>query len=130
MLSQRGGQAGIEGMTSFKHLLRVLSEQVETQADGTPSLKRHTGGKVLVNPSDPDAEAGHKGAGYQVQVAKNKKFTSGKKTKTVKGYSKTSVKVTGLKAKTKYYVRVRTYMKVSGSTYYSNWSGVKSVKVK
>ena len=68
-----GGQAGIAGMTSFKHLLRVLSEQVEAQtekqADGTPSLKRHPGGKVLVNPSDPDAEAGHKGAGYQVQVA-------------------------------------------------------------
>ena len=82
LLAKRfGGQAGIADMTSFKHLLRVLSEQVETQAeaqagkqaetqaDGTPSLKRHTGGKVLVNPSDPDAETGHKGAGYQVQVA-------------------------------------------------------------
>ncbi len=82
LLAKRfGGQAGIADMTSFRHLLRVLSEQVEAQADkqaetqadkqadGTPSLKRHTGGKVLVNPSDPEAETGHKGAGYQVQVA-------------------------------------------------------------
>ena len=76
-----GDKAGISNMTSFKHLLRVLDEQVETKAgkqedakagkqeDGTPALKRHTGGKVLCNPSDPDAEIGHKGAGYQVQVA-------------------------------------------------------------
>ena len=64
-----GDKAGISDMTSFKHLLRVLDEQLETREDGTPALKRHTGGKVLCNPSDPDAETGHKGPGYQVQVA-------------------------------------------------------------
>ena len=76
-----GDKAGISDMTSFKHLLRVLDEQVETKAgrqedakagrqeDGAPALKRHTGGKVLCNPSDPDAEIGHKGPGYQVQVS-------------------------------------------------------------
>lgn len=78
LLAKRfGDEAGIADMTSFKHLLRVLSEQVETQAeaqtgkqaDGASVLKRHPGGKVLVNPSDPEAETGHKGAGYQVQVA-------------------------------------------------------------
>ena len=64
-----GDKAEISNMTSFRHLLRVLDEQLETRGDGTPALKRHTGGKVLCNPSDPDAEIGHKGPGYQVQVA-------------------------------------------------------------
>lgn len=64
-----GDKAEMSNMTSFRHLLRVLDEQLETRGDGTPALKRHTGGKVLCNPSDPDAEIGHKGPGYQVQVA-------------------------------------------------------------
>ena len=68
--------------------------------------------------------------GYQVQYATNKAFTKNVKSVTVKGYKKTSRKISGLKAKTTYYVRVRTYMKVSGKTYYSAWSAVKSVKTK
>ena len=52
------------------------------------------------------------------------------KTKTVKGYKYTSKKITKLSAKKKYYVQVRTYKTVSGKTYYSSWSSVKSVKTK
>ena len=66
--------------------------------------------------------------GYQIQLATNAKFTKNKKTVNVKGYSKTSVKVTKLKAKTKYYVRIRTYMKVGKTTYYSPWSAKKYKK--
>ncbi|MBR6472206.1 MAG: fibronectin type III domain-containing protein [Firmicutes bacterium] len=68
--------------------------------------------------------------GYQIQVATNKYFTKNKKTKKVAGYKKSSYKVTGLKAKTTYYVRVRTYMKIGRTTYYSGWSKVGSVKTK
>ena len=68
--------------------------------------------------------------GYQIQVARNKAFTKNSKTVTVKGFSKTSKKIKGLKSKTRYYVRIRTYMTVDGVEYYSNWSKVKSVKVK
>ena len=68
--------------------------------------------------------------GYQVQCSTNKKFKSGVKKKTVKGYKKTAVKISRLKSKKTYYVRVRTYMKTGGKTYYSNWSKVKAVKVK
>ena len=45
--------------------------------------------------------------GYEIQYSTNKKFTSVKKA-TVKGYGATSKKITGLKAKTTYYVRIRT----------------------
>ena len=68
--------------------------------------------------------------GYQVMVATNSKFTKNKKTTTVKGYSKVSKKVTGLKAKTKYYVKVRTYKTVKGVKVYSDWSKVKQIKTK
>ena len=68
--------------------------------------------------------------GYQVQVATNKAFTKNKKSVKVAGYSKVSKKITGLKAKTTYYVRVRTYKKIGRTTYYSPWSTVKSVKTK
>lgn len=68
--------------------------------------------------------------GYQIQLARNSTFTKNKKTVTVKGYKYTSKKVKKLKAKKKYYIRVRTYKTVSGEKYYSEWSNVKSIKTK
>ena len=69
-------------------------------------------------------------AGYQVQIATDKAFTKNLQTKKVKGYKKTSLKFKKLKRKTTYYTRVRTYISVGGTTYYSNWSAVKSGKTK
>ena len=68
--------------------------------------------------------------GYQIQLATDKKFKKNVKNVTVKGYRAVSKKVTGLKAKTNYYVRIRTYMKVGTKTYYSSWSGAKVKKTK
>lgn len=42
----------------------------------------------------------------------------------------TKYKVKKLKAKKKYYVRVRTYKTVKGKKVYSAWSKVKSIKTK
>ncbi|MDO4517838.1 MAG: fibronectin type III domain-containing protein, partial [Bacillota bacterium] len=67
--------------------------------------------------------------GYQVQYSTSKKF-SGAKTITVKSYKTTSKKITKLKAKKTYYVKVRTYKTVNGKKYYSAWSKVKTVKTK
>ena len=67
--------------------------------------------------------------GYQIRYSTSSKMTSAK-TKTVKGYKYTSKKITKLKAKKKYYVQVRTYKTVSGKTYYSSWSSIKSVTTK
>lgn len=65
--------------------------------------------------------------GYEIQLATNSKFTKNKKNVTVKGYDSTSKKVTGLKGGKKYYVRIRTYKKVGGTTYYSPWSKAMTV---
>ena len=68
--------------------------------------------------------------GYEIQLATNKAFTKNKKTVTVKGMNLTSKKVTGLKGKTKYWVKVRAYKTVSGEKIYSSWSAVKTIKTK
>ncbi len=67
--------------------------------------------------------------GYQIQYSTSSKFKSAKKI-TVKGYKKSAYTIKKLKAKKKYYVRVRTYMKVGKKTYYSTWSKKKSIKTK
>ena len=67
--------------------------------------------------------------GYQIQAALTKNFKTIASKKTVKGASKTSGKLTGLKTGKNYYVRIRTYKTVSGKKYYSAWSKAKTVKV-
>ena len=74
-------------------------------------------------------------AGYEIQYSTSSKFTK-KTTKTVKAAknSMTSKKITKLKAKKKYYVRIRTYQtfKVGkkSTKIYSGWSKAKTVTTK
>lgn len=62
--------------------------------------------------------------GYQIQYSTNKSFKSAK-TKTISNNKITSCNLSGLKGKTKYYIRIRTYKTVGGKKYYSDWSGTK-----
>lgn len=66
--------------------------------------------------------------GYQLQYGTSKNFT-GCKTVTLKSNQCTGSVRTGLKKNATYYVHIRTYKRVSGKTYYSDWSKVKSFKV-
>ena len=70
-----------------------------------------------------------KAGGYQLQYATAKNF-KGAKAVTVKKAKTTSVTIKKLAKGKKYYVRVRTYQKVSGKTYYSAWSASKNVTIK
>ncbi len=67
--------------------------------------------------------------GYQIQYSTSKSFKS-YKTKNVTSYKTASTSLTGLKAKTTYYVRVRTYKTVNGKKVYSGWSTIKYKKTK
>ena len=69
-------------------------------------------------------------SGYQIKIATNKKFTTGKKSVKVKNYKISSKKITKLKKNKKYYVKIRAYKVVDGKTYYSAWSKVKTKKTK
>lgn len=67
--------------------------------------------------------------GYQIQYSTSKKFT--KKTTKTKTTKKTSYKVTKLKKKTTYYVRVRSYkLDENGKKVYSKWTTVKKTTTK
>ena len=74
-------------------------------------------------------------AGYEIQYSTSSKFTK-KTTKTVKvtKNSTNSKKITKLKAKKKYYVRIRTYQTVKvgkkSTKIYSGWSKAKMVTTK
>ena len=68
--------------------------------------------------------------GYEIQYSTKKKFNKSVKTKKVTGAGKKSVTIKKLKARKKYYVRIRTWKKVGSKVYYSNWSKVKKVKTK
>ena len=68
--------------------------------------------------------------GYELQFATDSKFKQNKKSVTVSGYKKTSKTVKNLKKASNYYVRIRTYMTISGKKYASKWSKAKLVKVK
>ncbi len=73
-------------------------------------------------------------SGYQVQYSTSSKFKTGNKTATISRNKTTSKKISKLKSKKKYYVRVRTYknVKIGKKTVklYSGWSKAKSVKTK
>jgi len=68
--------------------------------------------------------------GYEIMYALNSKFTSGKKTVTVANPATASKKITKLKAKKKYYIKMRTYRTIGGKKYYSPWSKVKTTTTK
>lgn len=69
-------------------------------------------------------------SGYQIQIAKNKKFSKGKKTVNAKGCKAVSKKISKLNSGKKYFVKVRAYKTVGGKIYYSAWSKVLSKKTK
>ncbi len=67
--------------------------------------------------------------GYQIAYATKSDFSNAKYAYSNK-YKYTSKKISKLKRKTYYYVKVRTRMKVGGVWHYSAWSKVKKVKTK
>ena len=68
--------------------------------------------------------------GYEVQYSTSSGFKKGNKKAVIKKAGTISKKIKKLKAKKKYYVRVRTYRVVGGVKYYSAWSKKKSVKTR
>lgn len=67
--------------------------------------------------------------GYQIQFAADSRFTKERKTVTVGKQSVTRYKISGLKNKKTYYVRIRSYKRVGKKVLYSSWSTVKKIWV-
>ena len=119
----------------------------DRRRQGAPGKGNYTGTKTLYFTIKPKAtsissvSAGSKKftvkwkkqstqvTGYQIQYSTSSKFSKAK-TVTVSKNKTTSKTVSKLKAKKKYYVRVRTYKTVGKTKYYSSWSSAKSVTTK
>jgi len=64
-----GSNAEHNAKNTYKAVERIFYEQCEVHEEKV-SIKKKTGGNVMQNPSDADATYdGHKGQGYQVQIA-------------------------------------------------------------
>lgn len=64
-----GNNAEHNSKDTYKAVERIFYEQCEVHEDKV-DIKKKTGGNVMQNPSDADATYdGHKGSGYQVQIA-------------------------------------------------------------
>ncbi len=68
--------------------------------------------------------------GYEIQYSTNKSFKKSVKKVRINKNTCASKKIKKLKAKKKYYVRIRTVKKAENGKVYSTWSKVKRVKVK
>lgn len=99
-----------------------IAVKVNPKGTRIAGLKKRSSNKLLVKWAKTANVSG-----YQLQYAVKKNFT-GKKTITIKSAGTKKKTLSKLK-NTKYYIRIRTFKKVKGKTYYSNWSKTKSKKV-
>ena len=68
--------------------------------------------------------------GYQIMYSTDKKFRKNVKTVNIKKYKTTRCTVKKLARNKRYYVRLRSYKKVSGGKRYGSLSSMKNVKIK
>ena len=118
------------GKTGGKHCStcgKVLVAQKTVAKLGSPSLSKVTAGKKQFKATWKSVKNID---GYQIQYSTSSSFKSGNKTVTVSGYKSTSKTVKSLKAKKKYYVRIRGYKTINGKKQYSAWSKSKTVTTK
>ena len=110
--------------TNYNAAVKQIYVTVNPTGTKLTSVKSAKAGEMTVK-WGKNAKAG----GYQLQYATAKNFKSAK-TVAVKKAKTTSTTIKKLTKGKKYYVRVRTYQKVSGKTYYSAWSASKNVTIK
>lgn len=109
------------GKWSTPKAVTILPIKISTI--GTPTLKN---GKQSFKVSWKKA---YNTNGYQIQYSLYKNFKK-PVTKTLTGNTKTSITVSRLKRKKRYYVRVRAYRNANSKKYYGKWSKTKSIVVK
>ncbi len=101
----------------LKTTVRITTRTLNTVTGGTKQITAKWG-------------ASKNFTGYQVQIATDAGFTQNRKTVTISDYTKAQYTFKDLKAKTTYYVRVRSYHIFDGTMYYGQWSNVKNAKTK
>ena len=115
--SNGAGQNSGSGLNGTAVLIQK-TESTKAKIKSAKNVKAKSMTLKLTGLSDCD--------GYQIQYGLKKNFKDAKTITKKSG----SVIIKKLKTKKTYYVRVRAYKIVTGSTYYGKWSSRKSVKIK
>lgn len=108
---------------NYEKATKKVTVNVKPVAFTVSSLVPYNGSKIQVKYTKAEGVSG-----YRIQYADNSSM-SGAKMVTISGNTSTSKVISGLTNGKTYYVRIRTYQEVSGTTYWSNWSAKKSAKV-
>ena len=141
VLNGRTLKAGADYTVQYANNINI--GRAEITVTGTGDYAGTAKGSFVINPkavSKLALKAGNKqlavswkkgvgGVGYELEYGLKKDFDGAKKTV----FPRTATirrTLTGLKRGKTYYVRIRAWKKVGGTTYYSAWSGAKSAKVK
>lgn len=109
----------------YKAAMKKITVTVKPkQANVTRLTSRKKGNLTAIWTKDAKA------TGYQVMLARNAKFTRGKKVVTVGKNRTVKTTVKKLKAKKTYYVKVRSYKSVGKTKLYGAYSKAKKIRVK
>ncbi len=132
---------GRDYVLAYRHNKNVGTATVIIQGTGMYQAKITRSFRILpqktaltkLSPGVKDARVQWKAvkkqcSGYQVQFAADKAFRNNAKLRKIADAKKTSVTLTGLKERTTYYVRIRTFAKVGDRTWFSAWSKPKTMK--
>lgn len=127
-----------EGTTVKSNIQSFKTQGVDSGKSGQSSNQVVTAPKIISFHTDSrkagklnvSFRAAGAVSGYQIQYSRNKMFSSSTVTKKIKT-SRTHLAKTysGLTKGKKYYVRVRSYVKMDGKTKYGSWSKKSSVKI-
>ncbi len=124
-ITKEGRKEGIK-CSACNKLLKGCEVIPKIAKPGATKITKATGGKKKITIKFKKVSGIN---GYEVQVATKKNMKKSLKKATVKA-SKTSYVAKKLKAKTNYWVRIRTYKVVNGVKVYSGWTVKKKVKTK
>ncbi len=121
--------------TVYSYVVRAYSGGVKGDYDESGKIACYQAKPTLTSAANSAKKAvqvkwkkSEAASGYQLQYSTSSKF---KAAKTLNVGDKTlSKKISKLKKKKTYYVRVRAVKKTGGKTWYSSWSSVKKVKIK
>lgn len=103
---------------------RIGIEDVEDISPKPIAITRLKGKKKKITVKWKKAE--NHISGYEIQYSRKKSFSNKKKVRVV-GSQKTSKVLKRLSWKKTCWIRIRTYKRMNGKTYYSKWSAVKKV---
>lgn len=110
--------------TNYKSASKKITVTVKPGGTSLSKLTNISGKKLTAT-----WKRNSKVSGYRIQYSTSSSFSSNVHTIKITGNSTLKRTITNLTKNRTYYVRIQTYKTVSGKTYYSKWSGKKSIKI-